>query len=206
MVNELNNLTMVTQKNLKPAALTLAKAFQDYPESVYFVPDEVKRRKQQPRIYRMFLKGVISTGEVYATSPKMEGVAVWKMVDKKHPAWKPGFSFRWWWVSLFTDKESNQRRKAYFEYFMEVRVRVAPDRYWYLQAIGVDPDYQGKGYAGALLKPMLARADKEGLPVYLETQLKKNVPFYEHFGFKVVEEGMIPGSTVCFWAMVKNNV
>jgi GNAT superfamily N-acetyltransferase len=69
--------------------------------------------------------------------------------------------------------------------------------------LGVDPDYQGKGYASQLLRPMLARADKEGIPCYLETQLGKNVALYEHFGFRVAEQGIIPGSNVMSWAMVR---
>lgn len=205
MVDELYNLVRVTKANIKPAAVTLARAFQDYPESVYFMPDETKRRKKQPSIYRMFLKGAITSGEVYATSPKMEGVAVWQMVDGKHPAWRPGFSFGWWWLSLFTDKKTNQRREAYFKCIIAVRTRVTPERYCYLQAIGVDPAYQGQGLSGRLLKPLLARAEKQGLPCYLETQLEKNIPLYEHFGFTVVEEVLIPGSNIHSWVMVRKN-
>ena len=31
---------------------------------------------------------------------------------------------------------------------------------------------------------------------YLETNADKNVPIYEHFGFKVVEKTVVPGSNV----------
>jgi GNAT superfamily N-acetyltransferase len=203
MADDLNGLIRITNKNLKQAALSLARAFQDYPESVYFMPDEAKRRKKQPPIYSMFLKEAITHGEVWATSPKMEGVAVWQMVDGKHPGWRRGFSLGWWWLNLFTDKETNQRREAYFKYIIALRMRVTPERYWFLQAIGVDPVYQGQGFSSRLLKPMLARANREGLPCFLETQLEKNVMLYEHFGFRVVEVGTIPESNIHSWAMVR---
>jgi GNAT superfamily N-acetyltransferase len=80
-----------------------------------------------------------------------------------------------------------------------------PERYWYLQILGVDPGCQGQGFSSRLLKPMLERADREGLPVFLETQLKKNVTLYEHFGFKVVEEGKITGGDLYSWAMVRKH-
>jgi hypothetical protein len=51
---------------------------------------------------------------------------------------------------------------------------------------------------------MLARADRDGLPCFLETQMGKNVGLYEHFGFRVAEAGIIPGSNVKSWAMVRN--
>jgi ribosomal protein S18 acetylase RimI-like enzyme len=201
MMDDLEGLIRITGKNYKPAALVLARAFLDYPESVYFMPDEAVRRKKQPAIYRMFLKQSVTYGEVYATSPGMEGVAVWQLVDGKNPAWRGGFSLGWWWLSLFTDKETNRRREAYFSYITALRTRVTPQRYWYLQAIGVDPDYRGRGFSSRLLKPMLARAEKEGLPCFLETQAENNVKLYEHFGFKVAEMGTIPGTDIHSWVM-----
>jgi hypothetical protein len=52
---------------------------------------------------------------------------------------------------------------------------------------------------------MLERIDKEGLPCYLETQNPENIPLYEHFGFKVMEEGVIPGSPVKQFAVLRGN-
>jgi GNAT superfamily N-acetyltransferase len=202
-VDDLNGLIRVTKKNVKPAALSLARAFQDYPESVYFMPDEVTRRKKQPAIYRMWLKESFVRGEVWATSPKMEGVAVWQLVDGNHPAWRHGFSFGWWWLSLFTEKETNLRREAYFSYITTLRARVTPERYWFLQALGVDPVYQGQGFSSRLLRPMLERMENAGLPCFLETQAEKNVKLYEHFGFRVVEVGTIPESNMHSWVMAK---
>jgi GNAT superfamily N-acetyltransferase len=205
MAGVTGNIIRLTKADIKPAALSLAKAFMDYPESVYFIPDEAKRRKKQPSIYRLFIKGAIAGGEVYATSPKMEGVAVWQMVNGHGPAWRRGFSFSWWWLSLFDDKQTKKRRNAYFEYLVAVRMRLAPERYWYLQALGVDPVCQGRGFSSRLLRPMLELMDREGLPCYLETQLEKNIPFYEHFGFRVVEEGIIAGSNIHYWTMIRKS-
>lgn len=84
-----------------------------------------------------------------------------------------------------------------------IHKRHAPFRHWYLQLIGVDPMFQGKGYGGTLLTPMLARIDREHLPCYLETQNQKNVLLYQHYGFKVVEEVIIPGTEITFWAMLR---
>jgi GNAT superfamily N-acetyltransferase len=204
MAEEKSNIIRLTKADIKPAAQMLANAFQDYPEPVYFMPDETTRRKKQPYIYRLFLKGTIAYGKVFATSPKMEGVAIWQLVDGKHTAWRPRFSFGWWWLSLLTDKETKKRQRNYFEHAATVRKRVAPEQYWFLQVLGVDPAYQGQGFSSRLLRPMLEQAAKEGLPCYLETQLEKNVTLYEHFGFRVVDTGEIPGSSLYYWAMIKD--
>ena len=203
MENEKDNLIRLTKDHIKPAAVTLTNAFINYPVSVYFTPDEAKRKKLQPGISRGILRNAIGTGEVYTTSARMEGIAVWMLTQNQFNAKKQRTSLMAWLKNLFGDKESQRRHKAFFEYSDSIRKRVLPAKYWYLQMLGVDPAYQGQGFSSRLVKPMLARAKREGLPVFLETQLQKNVALYQHFGFKVVEEGNIPGSNVYSWAMVK---
>ena len=89
------------------------------------------------------------------------------------------------------------------EYIDAEHKRLAPFKHWYLQEIGVDPQFKGKGYAGKLLRPMFARIDEEGLPCYLETEDEKNVTLYEHFGFRMVEKSAIPETKLTSWAMLR---
>jgi ribosomal protein S18 acetylase RimI-like enzyme len=95
-------------------------------------------------------------------------------------------------------------RMRYSGDFMDdVHKRLVPYKHWYLMVLGVDPGFQGKGYASKLLKPMLERADREKLPCYLETNDEVDVTIYRHFGFKVLEESLIPKTTVKNWAMFR---
>jgi hypothetical protein len=50
---------------------------------------------------------------------------------------------------------------------------------------------------------MLSKIDKEHLPVYLETADEKNVPVYEHFGFKIVDKSIVPEENLTNWAMLR---
>nr|MDO8133061.1 GNAT family N-acetyltransferase [Candidatus Njordarchaeum guaymaensis] len=95
------------------------------------------------------------------------------------------------------------RMNSFFDYSGELHHRIAPFPHWYLGLIGVDPEFQGRGFASILIKPMLAHIDEEHLPCYLETANEKNVPIYEHYGFEVVEPGTIPSSSVDYWAMIR---
>ena len=45
-----------------------------------------------------------------------------------------------------------------------------------------------KGLGGALLTHRLEVCDSTHMPAYLETQKPENLPFYERFGFSVLEE------------------
>jgi GNAT superfamily N-acetyltransferase len=66
--------------------------------------------------------------------------------------------------------------------------QAVPPEHWYLAVLGVEPARQGQGVGGALMQPVLAQADAQHWPCYLETQKERNVPFYRRHGFEVVVE------------------
>lgn len=64
--------------------------------------------------------------------------------------------------------------------------------HWYLAFIGTDPEMQGRGLGSALLRPVLDRCDREGMPAYLESSKEANVPFYQRHGFEVTDTHDFP--------------
>jgi GNAT superfamily N-acetyltransferase len=93
--------------------------------------------------------------------------------------------------------------RARYESFKKVLDAMTPtEPHWYLGLLGTRPDKQRTGVARGLLEPMLQRADRESLPVFLETGAKGNVDFYARFGFEVVaEEAVLNGPVV--WGMLR---
>ncbi len=66
-----------------------------------------------------------------------------------------------------------------------------PEHY-YLAILGTRPDRQGEGLGSALMAPMLARCDAEGVGAYLESSKESNIPYYRRYGFEVVGEVEFP--------------
>ncbi len=58
--------------------------------------------------------------------------------------------------------------------------------HWYLPLVGVEPNAQGSGLGGALMRHAVARCDREGALAYLESSNPRNIPFYERHGFEVM--------------------
>ena len=197
---------------IERAAEVLARAFQNDPEVVRFVKPE-KRLKLLRPMFRMELHHAIEHGEVYAVSPAIEGVAVW--VPSSAPEislWtllRSGglgllFKTRWEFLRNLGAFWGFMRRMQQDEECAKgLRRKLAPFPHWYLAVLGVDPDFQGRGCASRLLKPMLARLDKEGLPAYLETTTEGYVSLYQHFGFRVIREEMLPGTETKMWVMMR---
>jgi ribosomal protein S18 acetylase RimI-like enzyme len=73
--------------------------------------------------------------------------------------------------------------------------RLHPRRppHWYLEVIGAEPARQGRGIGSALMQPILASCDLEGLGAYLESSSERNRALYERHGFRVVERFDMPG-------------
>jgi GNAT superfamily N-acetyltransferase len=77
---------------------------------------------------------------------------------------------------------------------MEIQGGLHPQEpHWYLPWIGVVPEAQGAGIGTALLSRGLARADAEGLPVYLEATNRRNAVLYARHGFEVTGVIEAPG-------------
>jgi len=203
MVADLSNLVRLQKSQIKPAAEMLTRAFQDDPLSAYFIPDASERKNKSPYIFQVLIRYGILYGEVYATSPNLEGVAAWLPSEKADMAlwrsiWSGGLS-----ILFKLGIKALRRQLAFADCAYSIHKRHAPFRHWFLQPIGVDPVFQGKGYASTLLKAMFVRIDKEHLPCYLDTQTGKNVSIYQHHVFKVVEEFKTPGTDFSNWAMLR---
>ena len=76
----------------------------------------------------------------------------------------------------------------------EVDRRHPKEPHWYLALLGTDPAATGRGLATALLAPVLARCDEEGVFAYLETQKEANVAWYARAGFTVCDEIELDGT------------
>jgi len=200
----LKDLIRLSNSHVKPASEVLSRAFQTDPILQYAFPDKFERERGAPCFFRVNLSYSIRYGETYATSPNLEGVAIWLPSDNYHMTfWKTLRS-----VPLPTRfglirGGVSHRLKYFLEHVDLMHKRLAPFKHWFLQIIGVAPQFQGKGYASKLLRPMLARIDNEGLACYVETMNRNNVSLYEHFGFRVVERSTIPGTNFNVWAMLR---
>ncbi len=64
------------------------------------------------------------------------------------------------------------------------------DSVYILQIIVVDKFSRGTGIFRKLITPILNKAEKENIPVVLQTHILEHVALYEHFGFKLIEEAV----------------
>jgi ribosomal protein S18 acetylase RimI-like enzyme len=200
----MKTIIRLTKKHVKPAAEVLARAFHNYPVAEYVFPNESKRLKVQTYVFQSSICYGIHYGVALATSPELEGIAVWLPPNNVYESTIK--MIRCVNINLLfsVSLKTISRGLPFFFYLDGYHKQFAPFPHWYLEVIGVDPKYQGKGYGNFLIKAMTKKIDKESLPIYLETNTKKNVGFYQNHGFKVVKSVLLPSTGVSTWCMLRN--
>lgn len=167
-------------------ATTMARAFLDDPFVSYLVPGHAARLRKLPSLFGLLFKLARPYGTCDVTD-QIESVAVWRPPHHWHiPFWQyltngPRL------LGIFGD--NTLRALSAMD---RLERRHPRERHWYLQAIGTDPQFQGRGFGGALLRHQLARINSAGLPAYLEASKEANVPLYANFGFVVTGEIKMP--------------
>ncbi len=190
------------KEHIKPVSLMLSRAFKDQLKDIF--PDPEERRVKEPYANEFLIRRDYSYSRAFITSPQLEGIAVWMHSDKREerPFWRVLTSGAIW-QAIKIGCKALRKMRAYDQYVERKHKELAPHKHWYLAVLAVDPQHQGKGYGSNLLNEMLSNIDEEGLPCYVETEGEKNASMYQHFGFEVVDEFVVPGTKVKLIAMLR---
>jgi GNAT superfamily N-acetyltransferase len=195
----------LSRSQIGRAAATLALAFDEDPLYVRLLPDPQRRRRLLTLLWQGVLRYSLRYGIAYA-SPELTGVAAWLAPGAMDiTPWRqlrsglvlPRAVFRF-------PREARHRTLAYIGHLDHLGRELMGDHpCWYLWALGVEPSARGRGMGGALLSPVLERADRDRLPCYLETFNERDLPFYERHGYRIVWSGSMPGEDVPVWTMLR---
>lgn len=87
-------------------------------------------------------------------------------------------------------------------------MKESKSNYIYIESVGVLSEHRGKGFGGKLIRTICELADSHSIPLYLETNTKKNESLYHHFGFQTVEivelEAEGTPTKLKMWLMVRS--
>ena len=194
-------VTGLAPSQLIDASEVLGRAFFDDPGSIWVTPDDDERARVLPHFMEPAIRYCRLFGEAYTTAGPLDGAAGWLTPGNVHFTLKRMVEAEMHLTRARVGEENFERWMRIMGYLESLRGRDAPADYYYLVVLGVDPPRQGQGVGSALIRPVMARADAEGLPCYLETGTEIDVTFYGKHGFEVLVEGDIPDGGPAFWTM-----
>lgn len=191
--------------DLDEAVDVLVAAFAHDPLVAALFPDPADRRRATPTLFRVILAPDIRLGRVWGAGipgggAALSGVAVWHLPGERGRSWRGMVDAaagqirllpwavqlaRGWEVQSSVDRMqraggARQRAHLYF--------------------LGVRPEAQGQGVASSLVRPVLDRHPR----AWTETQNARNVPLYEHLGFRVFGSEDASRLGVRVWALQRD--
>ena len=195
-------LYIVQKKDLDRLAEVAANAYEDYPLHNWFTKGKYDK-KASKLIMQISLKTMTEDAIIYADSEQLNGFAVWLPFgftgSKTLPfLFNGGFN-----LILHSGFGIIGRLLTYETYAMNLKKEFTDNYDWYLYNLSIKKDAQGKGLASKLMRPMLKFCDDEKMVAYLETNKEKNVSLYNHYGFALKKEELIPKTNVMHYAMVR---
>lgn len=176
------HISLMEQNDIQQCAKVLSIAMLNNPHHIgVFLSNGEKERLEIENMFFELLN--ILPGYVFLAKDKEKIIGVMRMkscVGKVNED-----------PDIFEDENDIDWRKSIW--FKEWAKHDPAEQHWHLGPIGVLPTHQGLGIGSILMERFCNEVDACKAKAYLETDLDKNVRFYEKFGFKVVSESEIFG-------------
>jgi ribosomal protein S18 acetylase RimI-like enzyme len=182
--------------DVETVARALALAFRDDPVASWCFPDDARRARILERGYEFLLRRIWLPAGECLTTDRLIGTAGWLPPGGwRVPLWRQ--------LALMPNAIRIAGRWAprFLRLNFLLESKHAREPHWYVAVLGVEPEWQGRGFGSHLLRPGLERCDREGLPAYLEASSERNRALYERHGFEVTEELALPRGGPPLWLM-----
>jgi GNAT superfamily N-acetyltransferase len=178
-----------TSTDTASVSAALAAAFQDDPVFRWIAPDDDRRAVMNREFFDLVVDVLAPQDDTWTTTGSPTGAALW--VPYGHPAMSEerGEQFLAELVELCGPYAN---RMTQVVALLDDHHPHEPHEYlWFL---GVVPAAQGRGIGSGLMAPVLERADRAGLPAYLEATSPRSKVLYERHGFRATEAITIAGA------------
>jgi len=185
-----------TPADLSELADALARAFDGDPPMQWFLPDPESRVARGRGLFSVMLSKVhLERDWCYTTEDVVGGAlwvppGTWRLGIVQQLALLPGM------LRVFGRGLARAQRG------LAVMEEGHPSEpHYYLDSLGVVPEWQGRGIGSALMAPVLERCDHERMPAYLNAGSPRSRELYRRHGFEVTEEFRLPDGGPPLWRM-----
>jgi ribosomal protein S18 acetylase RimI-like enzyme len=160
----------------------LRSAFDDNKNVNYVVKQDEKRAERIKDLMTYSFNMCNTFGEVWIADDE-QACALILFPDKK----RTSFRTLLWDLKLALSVIGIDRVSAVLKREAMIKSNHPKEPIAYLWFIGVNPQSQSKGHGSAFLKEVIHTCERKKRPIYLETSMEKNLPFYKKFGFEIFQ-------------------
>ena len=194
----------LTKAGAERASEVLTRAFVDDVLLRYVCPDDRRRPERTRYIIDCVVSYGMRYGQIWTTPGDIRAAAIWMPPGTDKMTLIRAIRTGMIWERFQLGAAASKRFGLFNRVAGEMHHRVMHGPHWYLFVIGVDPALQGQGVGARMVRHMLARTDRERLPVFLQAPNPAVVPFYERLGFQVGSEVELPDGGLHVNGMVRH--
>jgi len=204
MTEQIEDLYKLQKKDMSKVGAILADAFQHDPVWNKVFKDEPKRDQKIRAFFETPIRYCLKYGEVYSPSENLEGIAAWVPGDlAEMPYWRVIRSGAIISALKMGAKLGKKMSPVFKQLDKDRKENMKERSFIYLQIIGVASKFQGQGFGGKMIRALIEKSERAGIPIYLETETEDNIKMYERFGFKVVKQITLTVINLPMWDMVR---
>lgn len=165
----------------KPAILDiLTKSFDDNKSVNYVVKQDQHRIERIRKLMEYSFNMCEAFGEVWI-SDDQQACALILFPDRKRSSLRTVL----WDLKLAHSVIGLGRVGGVLKREALIKANHPKEPFAYLWFVGVNPQSQGKGIGSAFMHEVISECESKRRPIYLETSMERNLPFYKKFGFEV---------------------
>lgn len=153
------------------------------------------------KFFRPYAELNIKNKRAFGVGEPLQGVAFWKFPGQDSLSISVKSLGKFFPLLLTMYPIGYVRAREILSRIDSLHEKHAPEPHFYLDNLGVLPSSQGKGFSSSLIRPFLKMADEQKVPAYTDTVTKANISYYEHFGFRLMEEGFVESTGVTVYAL-----
>lgn len=158
----------------------LAKSFEDNKSVNYVVKQDANRQTRIRGLMEYSFDVCNAFGDVWLSNDE-QACALILLPDKK----KTTLNAIIWDVKLAFSVIGIDRVGKVLGRESKIKSYHPKEPFSYLWFIGVAPNNQNKGKGNLLLKEFIEHSEKAVRPIYLETSVDRNIPWYQKNGFEI---------------------
>ncbi|UQX02937.1 GNAT family N-acetyltransferase [Streptomyces sp. RerS4] len=175
-------------------ARLLDVAFREDPVSSWVFPDPEHRAAVHGRFLGVFVDVAFAEGRVERTADG-SAAALWLRIPAGEPEGEDEVPAK---MRAAADPD-NERCELVGR--LTGAVHPTAEEHEYLLMIAVEPGRQGEGLGTELMRPVLERCDRDGVPAYLEASSERSKRLYERLGFEFTGEAVRLPDGPLMWPM-----
>lgn len=171
---------VATETDYDAVVATITAAFHDDPLWAWMFPDPRKRPRQQTTMFGFYVESALPNGSVLIADDRASAAIVYTPPGEAELSAEIEAK-----VEPFLTDALGPQAPARLETFTRFEAAV-PDGppFYYVSFLGTHPDSRGRGLGMGLLAEVVAKADQDGRPTYLESSNPDNNARYERLGFE----------------------